>query len=72
MRQTEMKLIGITIVQKLKVDIKHVNSLCKNTARQINIMYRFQGIFDLKAREIFYSTFFLAHCKYYPSVGYFC
>ncbi len=37
MRQTEVKLLGITIDQKLKFD-KHVNNLCKNAARQINIM----------------------------------
>ncbi len=29
----------------------HINNLCKKTARQINEMYRFKGIFDLKERE---------------------
>ncbi len=52
----ELKLFGITIDQKLKFD-KHVDNLCKNAARQINIMYRFKGIFDLKEREIIYNTF---------------
>ncbi len=47
MRQTEVKLLGITIDQKLKFD-KHIDNLCKNAAMQINIMYRFKGIFDLK------------------------
>ncbi len=57
MRQTGVKLLGITIDQKLKFDNKHIDNLCKNVARQINIMYRFQGIFDLNKREIINNTF---------------
>ncbi len=38
MRQTDVKLLGITIDQKLKFD-KHIDNLCKNAARQINIIY---------------------------------
>ncbi len=49
MRQTEVKLLGITIDQKLKFD-KHIDNLYKNAARLINIMYRFKGIFDLNER----------------------
>ncbi len=41
MRQTEVKLLGITIDQKRKFD-KHIDNLRKNAARQINI------ILDLK------------------------
>ncbi len=51
MRQTQVKFLRITIDQKLKFD-KNIDNLCKNAARQINIMYRFKGIFDLKEREI--------------------
>ncbi len=46
MRQTEVKLLDITIDQKLKFD-KHIDNLCKNAARQINVIYRFKGLFDL-------------------------
>ncbi len=67
MRQTEVKLLGIIIDQKLKFD-KHIDNLCKNAARQINIMYRFRGIFDLKERKIIYNTFILAHFNYCPVV----
>ncbi len=49
MRQTQVKLLGIRIDQKLKFD-KHIDNLCKNAARQINIMYRIKGIFDLKRK----------------------
>ncbi len=46
----EVKLLGITIDDKLKFD-KQVDILCKNAARQLNVLYRFKGIFDLKDRE---------------------
>ncbi len=45
--EKEVKLLGITIDEKLKFD-KHVNIICKNPARQINVMYHFKGVFDLK------------------------
>ncbi len=71
MRQTEVKLLGITIHQKLESD-KHIDILCKNAATQINIMYRFKGIFDLKEKEIIYNTFIFAHFNYCPMVWHFC
>ncbi len=55
-RKNEVKLLGITIDGKLKFDEK-VDILCKNAARQLNILYRFTGIFDLKEREKIYYTF---------------
>ncbi len=39
-----MKLIGITIDQKLKFD-KHIDNVCNNAAGQMNLIYRFKGIF---------------------------
>ncbi len=71
MRQTEVKLLDITINQKLKFE-KHIDNLCINAARQINIMYKFKGIFDLKEREIICNTFILAHFNYCPMVWHFC
>ncbi len=46
-REKEVTLLGITIDEKLRFDT-HVNNLCKKAARQINVVYRFKGIFDLK------------------------
>ncbi len=37
MRQAKVKLLGITIDQKLKFD-KHVDNLCKNAPRIIHII----------------------------------
>ncbi len=68
MSQTEVKILGITIDQKHKLD-KQIYNLCKNAARQINIIYRFKGIFDLKEREIIYNTFILAHFNYCQRFG---
>ncbi len=58
-----MKLLGITIEDKLKFD-KQVDLLCKNAAGQLNVLYRFKGIFDLKEREKIYNTFILSNCNY--------
>ncbi len=48
--EKDVKRLGITIDEKLKFDT-HINNLCKKAARQIYVMYRFKGIFDLKERE---------------------
>ena len=70
-RQQEVLLLGITIDEKLKFD-KHIDKLCKRAARQINVMYRFRGIFDLKERQSMYETFILANFNYCPIVWHFC
>ena len=61
----------MTIDDKLKFD-KHVDILCKRAARQINVMYRFKGIFDMKERELIYNTFILSNFNYCPIVWHFC
>ncbi len=65
--EKEVKLLRITIDEKLKFD-KHVNIICKKAAREINVMYRFKGVFDLKERQIIYNTFIL----YCPIIWDFC
>ncbi len=69
--KNEVKLLGITIDDKLKFD-KQVDILCKNAARQLNILYRFKGISDLKEREKIYHTFILSNFNYSPIVWQFC
>ncbi len=49
--EKEVNILGITIDEKLKFD-KHVNIICQNAARQMNVMYQFKGVFDLKERQI--------------------
>ncbi len=69
--EDEVKLLGITIDDKLKFD-KHVDILCKKAAKQLNVMYRFKGIFDSKEKEIMYNTFILSNFNYCPVVWHFC
>ncbi len=54
-RGSQIKLLWITIDDKLKFN-KHIDILCKNAARQINVLYRFSGIFDLKETEVMHNT----------------
>ena len=70
-RENEVKLLGITIDEKLRFDM-HVDILCKKAARQVNIMHRFKGIFDQKERELVYNTFILSNFNYCPMVWHFC
>ncbi len=70
-RESQIKLLGITIDDKLKFN-KHIDTLCKNAARQINVLYRFRGIFDIKEREIIHNTFILSNFNYCPLVWHFC
>ncbi len=69
--EKEVKLLSITIDEKLKFD-KHVNIICKKAARQINVMYRFKSVFDLKERQIIYNTFILSNLNYCPIIWHFC
>ncbi len=56
--EKEVKLLGITIYEKLKFD-NNVNILCKKAAWPINVMHWFKDIFDLKEKEIIYNIFIL-------------
>ncbi len=69
--EKEVKLLGITIDEKLNFD-KHVNIICKKAARQINVMYRFKGVVDLKERQIIYKTFILSNFHYCLIIWHFC
>ncbi len=70
-RQSQIKLLGISIDDKRKFD-KHIDILCKNAARQINVLYRFSGIFDIKEREVIHNTFILSNFNYCRLVWHFC
>ncbi len=69
--EKKVKLLGITINEKLKFN-KYVNIICKKAARQINVMYRFKGVFYLKERQIIYNTFILSNFNYCPIIWHFC
>ncbi len=69
--EDHVKLLGITVDDSLKFD-KHIDTICKNASRQINVMYRFRGIFGFKQREDIYNTFILANFNYCPVIWHFC
>jgi hypothetical protein len=68
---SEVNLLGMTIDDKLKFD-RHINKLCKNAVRQLNVMYRFKGFFYLKERKSMYNTFILSNFNYCPIIWHFC
>ncbi len=70
-REAEVNLLGITVDDQLKFN-KHIDILCKKAARQLNVMYRFKGIFNFKEKETVYNTFILANFNYCPIVWHFC
>ncbi len=61
--QSDVKCLEMTIDNKLRFNM-HVNILCKSAARQLNVMYRFKNISDLKEKEKIYNTFILANFNY--------
>ena len=70
-RSDTVKMLGITVDDKLKFDI-HIDTLCKKAARQLNVLYRFVGIFDEKERLLIHNSFILANFNYCPIVWHFC
>ncbi len=69
--EKEVKLLGITIDEKLKFD-KHINIICKKEGQQINVMYHFKDVFDLKERQIICNTFILSNFNYCPIIWHLC
>ncbi len=67
-RQSDVKLLEMTIDDKLRFN-KHA---CKSAARQLNVMYSFKNIFDIKEKEKIYNTFTLANFNYCPTMWHLC
>ncbi len=54
--ETEVKLLGMTMDNKLKFD-----KLCKSAEWQLNVLYIFRGIFVISEKEIMYNKFILSN-----------
>ncbi len=50
---------------------EHIDVLCKNANRQINLLYRFRNVFNIDEREVIHNTFILAKFNYCPIVWHF-
>ncbi len=70
-KETVLEFIEINET-KIKQEREYVDILCKKATRQINVMYRFKGILDVKEREAIYNTFMLSNFNYCPIVWYLC
>ncbi len=68
--ESQEKLLGVIIDDKLKFN-KHIDILCKNANKQINVLYRFRNGFNFEEREVIHNTFILANFNYCPIVWYF-
>ncbi len=61
--QSDIKPLEMTIDDKLRFN-KHVDILCKSAAIQLNVMYRFKNIFDMKEKDDkIYNSIILANLK---------
>ena len=69
--QTEVKLLGITIDNKLNFDT-HIDTICRKASRQLNVLRRFKGTFQLQELKTIYQAFIMSNFNYCPIVWHFC
>ena len=69
--QNSVKLLGITIDERLKFD-EQVNNMCQRASKQLKVMYRFKQVFKEKEKKIMYNTFIMSNFNFCPIVWNFC
>ena len=69
--ETSVNLLGIEIDQKLCFD-KHISTLCKKAAGQLNAIGRISNYLDQKGKEAIINGFVYANFNYCPLVWHFC
>ncbi len=52
--ESQVKLLGVIIDDKLN---KHIEVLCKNANRQINVLHRFGNVFNIEETESYTKYF---------------
>ncbi len=55
-------------IKLLRITIDDIDILCNHAARQINLLYRFNDLLDIKESEVIHNTFILANFNYCPLV----
>ena len=66
-----VKLLGITLYFKLNFD-KHIFTLCKNAAHQINVLNRIGKHLPINCRKVIYQSFILSAFNFCPAIWNFC
>ena len=67
----EIKLLGITLDEKLKFDA-HIAEICRKVGRQINALSRLKNILPCKTKEALYRAFISPYFSYCSQVWYHC
>ena len=68
--ESTVKLIGITIDDKLKFD-KHINNLCKRASGQLNQLFRLKRYVQHEERIICVNSFIFSNFNYCPLIWHF-
>ena len=67
----EIKLLGITLDEKLKFD-SHISDICRKVGSQINALSRLKSILPCKKKEALYRAFISPYFSYCSQVWYHC
>ena len=67
----EMKLLGVTLDNKLKFD-SHIRSICRKVGGQVNALNRLKNILPCKTKEALYRAFILPHFHYCSQIWHHC
>ena len=69
--ETHVKLLGITIDNKLTFD-RHVDNICRRASQQLNVLRRFKSMFRLREAKLIHQAFIMSNFNYCPVVWHFC
>jgi len=67
----EIKLLGITLDEKLKFD-SHIADICRKVGSQINALSKLKNILPCKTKVSLYQAFILPYFSYCSQVWYHC
>ena len=63
-----MKVLGITIDDKLNFSEKHISNACIKAGRQLNVLQRLKRVLDNKSRMAIHNSFVMSNFNYCPIV----
>ena len=70
--ETEIKLLGVTILDfKLNFN-EHISKICKKASRQLNVLKRIGKLLTRLGKLTIYYSFNMSNFNYCPLVWHFC